>query len=451
VTKEIVEMRKTPNLACLATVLCCVLAGPVAAEIGAIDAVPAATLLVPYFETGLESSAIQTTTLISINNASAAPVVAHLTFWTKLARPTLDFDLYLTGYDVVTFDLRDLFIGGWIPQTGPNFDPGDDLISPNAPGEFSNPDAAPPACSFPLPATLPANLLDYLRNAHTGFPAPAGFDNSGLCASPSQGVATPAEGLATGFITIDAVNDCSLQFPGNPGYFADGGTGIASNENVLWGDYFLVDPENAFAQGEHMVHVEAMDSVADGFWNPGDYTFYGRYTGFSADDNREPLATTWASRYFAGTIGAFDSPSDVVCWRDSGLDDSAFFTCGTTPLPYPLSQNQIVVFDEQENPVVVEGSPFSPPPVVGGVAPCSCAATKASAADFGTIFDFGWFYLNHNTSTGAVPDPIKQSYVATLHSAGGLFSVGFEAVHLDSALDKTFSVTLGPADVDLGP
>ncbi len=424
-------------------------AGSAHAEIGAIDAVPAATLLLPYFEVGLESCAEQPTTLFSVNNASAAPVIAHVTLWTKLARPTIDFDIYLTGYDVFTVNLADLFIRGTLPQTGPNFDIGDDPISPNAPGEFSDPDAAPPGCSFPLPSQIPASLLQYIRNLHTGFPAPAGFDNAGLCGAQPQGLATPAEGVATGYITIDVVNDCSLLFPGNPGYFADEGTGIAANDNVLWGDYFLANPNESFAQGDSLVHIESMSSVRNGFWAPGDYTFYGRYLSFDASDNREPLATTWATRYFAGTVAPFDDDSDIICWRDSGLDDSFFFDCGVTPSPYPLGQNQIVMFDEQENPVVVEGSPFSPPPVGITVVPCACATTRANANDFGAIFDFGWLYLNLNTSTGSLVDPIKQSFLTTIHSASGLFSVGFQAVHLDSALAKTFSVTSSPADVNL--
>ncbi|MCH9649118.1 MAG: hypothetical protein K0U98_12840 [Deltaproteobacteria bacterium] len=413
------------------------------AEIGAIDAVPAATLLLPYFEVGLESCVEQPTTLFSVNNASQFPVVAHVTLWTKLARPSLDFDIFLTGYDVFTVNLADLFLTGSLLQTGPGINGG--------PGAFSQPNFVPAGCTFPLPAQIPPSLLTYIRNLHTGFPAPPGFSNSGLCGAPSQGITDPAEGLATGYITIDVVNDCSLAFPGNPGYFVDGGAGIATNANVLWGDYFLARPTESFAQGDTLVHIEAIDSVASGFWNPGDYTFYGRYLGFDASDNREPLATTWATRYFSGNAGPFTEDSDVLCWRDSGLDDSFFFDCGTIPAPYPLTQNQIVIFDEEENPVVVAGSPFSPPPVGVDTLPCSCATTRADAADFGDIFDFGWFFLNLNTSTGSLQDPIKQSYVSTIHSASGQFSVGFQAMHLDSALAKTFTVTTFPADISLGP
>ncbi len=418
-----------------------VLGGQAFAEIGAIDSVPAATLLLPYFEVGLENSGSGVTTLFSVNNASAAPAVAHVTLWTKLARPTLDFDIYLTGYDVYTVNLADLFLSGSVPQT-PVFEP---------PGDFSEPNFVPGACSFPLPANIPGGLLTLIRRVHTGFDVPQGFEASGLCGAPDTGLGDPSEGIATGYITIDIANDCSQAFPNSLNYFEDGGVGIASNRNVLWGDYFLADPANAFAQGDQLVHIEAMDSVQNQFWTPGDYTFYGRYSSYDATDNREPLATIWASRYFSGNAGPFDDDSDIICWRDSGLDDSAYFPCGTIPVPYPLTQNQIVIFDEQENPVVLIGSPFSPPQTGEDVTPCACATTRANANDFGDIFDFGWFYMNLNTSTGSLQDPIKQSFVTTIHNASGLFSVGFQAVHFDSALDKTFTVTTAPANVNLGP
>ncbi len=58
-------------------------------------------------------------------------------------------------------------------------------------------------------------------------------------------------------MTIDTVNNCTLRFPGDPGYFVAGGTGDATNQNVLWGDYFYVNPGQNFAQGETLVHIEA--------------------------------------------------------------------------------------------------------------------------------------------------------------------------------------------------
>ena len=80
----------------------------------AIDVVPAGTLLLPYFEVDL-ANAGGVTTLFSVNNASAAPQLAHITLWTDQSRPTLDFTIYLTGYDVWTVNLGPLFRTGSIP------------------------------------------------------------------------------------------------------------------------------------------------------------------------------------------------------------------------------------------------------------------------------------------------------------------------------------------------
>src|SRR5262245_54961643 len=82
------------------------LGGSAFAEIGTIDEVPAATLLVPYFEVDLVN-ANGITTLFSINNATSTAAVAHVTFWTDQSIPSLDFDVYLTGYDVQTINVRD--------------------------------------------------------------------------------------------------------------------------------------------------------------------------------------------------------------------------------------------------------------------------------------------------------------------------------------------------------
>src|SRR6476659_2952750 len=99
---------------------------PAAAEICTIDDVPAATLLLPYFEVDLNSqNGVQT--LFSINNASASAAVAHVTVWTDWSIPTLDFDVYLTGCDVQTINVRDLF-NGFVPITADaGADPGDHI------------------------------------------------------------------------------------------------------------------------------------------------------------------------------------------------------------------------------------------------------------------------------------------------------------------------------------
>ncbi len=81
---------------------------------------------------------------------------------------------------------------------------------------------------------------------------------------------------------------------------------------------------------------------------PGEYTFYGRYVAWTAADNREPLATNFAVRYING--GAFNGGTDLLVWRDSKVNQGAFTCPATLPAWYPLGQEAIVIFDEQENP-----------------------------------------------------------------------------------------------------
>src|ERR1700686_2211757 len=59
---------------------------------------PAATLLLPYFE--VETTRGWTNTLFTVTNTSRFPQIAHVVLWTDWSFPVLDFNLFLTGYDV---------------------------------------------------------------------------------------------------------------------------------------------------------------------------------------------------------------------------------------------------------------------------------------------------------------------------------------------------------------
>src|SRR5262245_9397189 len=62
---------------------------------------PAATLLLPIFDVNLTAAAgAGETTLFTITNVSNAPQIAHVTVWTDWSFPILDFNIFLTGYDV---------------------------------------------------------------------------------------------------------------------------------------------------------------------------------------------------------------------------------------------------------------------------------------------------------------------------------------------------------------
>jgi hypothetical protein len=413
-------------------VLLCLLgvAGSASAVICTIDAVPAATLLLPYFEVDLGDPNGQTT-LFSVNNASATAILSHVVVWSDLSVPVLDFNIYLTGYDVQTVNLRDV-LNGTLPRTASaGQDPGN-TISPK--GQFSQ-DINFASCNGLLPTPqLPASFVSGLQASLTGK---ASSNLGGRCAGRAFG-----DNLARGYITVDTVNNCTLRFPGDPGYFGPGGTGDATNQNVLWGDYFYINDGANFADGNTLVHIEASGTNPETSTS-GQYTFYGRYDNWTAVDNREPLATNFAARFVTG--GLFDGGTSLFVWRDSKVSQTAFVcpvVAGVRPAWYPLGEEAIVIFDEQEQPQVPQSFPVSPQPPEQGLIPFPAEAqrTEVGGADLPVApYNFGWLYLNLNTTVataGAVPpeDPAAaQAWVTIEMRAGGRFSVGYDAIKLDSA------------------
>jgi hypothetical protein len=413
-------------------------AAPAAAVIGTVDDVPSATLLVPYFEVDLDNSN-GITTLFSINNASATAVLAHVTVWSTWSIPVIDFDVYLTGYDVQTVNLRDIFVNGILPNTASAGQDPTDTISPQ--GDVSQ-DINFASCNGFLPYQVPAvstNFRTHLQAILTGKKSPV----DGTCAGTNYG-----DNIARGYVTVDTTNACSLLFPSSTGYFVSGGGGIATLQNVLWGDYFYVNPGQNFAQGETSVHVEASATLLA---TPGEYTFYGRYVGGTAADNREPLATTFAVRYLSG--GGFDGGTDLLVWRDSKFPPGA--SCTTGPNFGELFEQQIVVFDEFENPLtVVTGGPSGEPTPGAQCTFCDEAQRVPVGGDgITTNADFGWLYLNlnHATTLDAVLGPgyinIAQAWVTAVMDAEGRFSVGFDAIQLDNANTATPGGVVLPVNV----
>lgn len=418
-------MKKTVVIFALVALVA--LGGQAFAEMCAVEDTPAATLLLPYFEQDC-SDPNGLTTLFSVNNASAATTLAHVTVWSNQSVPVFDFDIYLTGYDVQTVNLRDVLCNGNLPVTGP-----DDSVSNQ--GVFSDPHTTfggtcsatlgnPPAYQNPV---LTGNLLGHIQAWLSGQQSPA----TANCAS------TPTDNLV-GYITIDDTEECSLLFPSDDSYWL---SGIPTNHNQLWGDWFMVDTANNFAQGDTLVHLEAEDDFTGAGGDGLPYTFYGRYTeniGFI--DNREPTATNFAVRHIVG--GLFDGGTDLLVWRDSTSAAVAPFTCGTNATWYPLETKQIVIFDEEENPVTVAGPPISGIPEQDQPEPFPLETQRVSvggpAFSVPASHNFGWLYLNLNHAGNDNPwrgDMAAQAWVSAIHSALGRFSVGLDAIQLDSACD----------------
>jgi hypothetical protein len=402
------------RLACCLTVLALLaFAAPVFADACSLENLPAATLLLPYFEVDLDNP-VGLTTLFSINNASASAVLAHVVVWTDMGVPTVSFTVYLTGYDVQTINLRDVFAGTLPPTATSGQDPGD-TISPRGP--FSQ-DINFSSCLLPYQA-LPASFVEHLRAAHTGrFSA---ILNG--CSGQNLG-----DGRARGYVTVDTVNHCTLLTPADPGYF--GPSGDATAQNLLWGDSIYVDPASNYADGNNLVRIEAFP----GAFRPGDLTFYGRYVGNSGVDAREPLATTWASRFVDG--GAFSGGTDLVVWRDSGRIVRPF-ACGTQPVGFPLRFAREITFDEEERPEYYPIFP-QPPDRTSDAFPAEANKVHIGGPTFPVPFSFGWLFLDLNAPGSVIPPAppsaatLRQSWVETVMKAQGRYSAGFGATPLDS-------------------
>ncbi len=367
-----------------------------------IDDFPAATLLVPHFSVDLDScDATRSETVVAVTNIGPDAEIAHVTLWTDWGVPVVDFDIYLTGYDVQSFAMGAIFCDGVLPQTG-------SAVSPH--GAISGSPIAFPSCNnSPVPGQGPnysnpfsGALLMLLEEWFTGKESTA----LGTCAGADRG-----DNVARGYITIDVVNDCTLSFPSDPDYYT---SGILSVNNTLVGDVIQFDGSQQSAWRTPVVHIQSASSQLE----PGDHTFYGRYNNASAADLREPLPSTFQSRFVQG--GRFDE-TELLVWRERS-GPPASVACGTTPGGIPIASPEALWFDEQES--VVLGAPSMP---------LATQAFKVSE-DGGNPYNFGFGFLNlqHDGLDPIYNDGLAQGWVTVVHRASGLYDVAAHAVPFDS-------------------
>jgi hypothetical protein len=393
---------------------------------------PAATLLLPYFEAqvpakiGGKGKGINT--LFSINNASASSALAHVTVWSDLAIPVINFDVYLTGYDVVRINMQDI-LNGIFPLTA---DAGADQtqvkITPKGPlsQDINFPGASGP-CGSPdtlYGEPLPDASIQHIRAALTGKFSPLLNGCFGL----DYGDKKP---IARGFVTVDSIFNCNVQFPNEAGYSAN-----VDNRDILWGDYEILDKTKKIARADALVHVRSTQTFGGldpQVGDPGEYTFYGRFEAVAGKVARQPLATKFAASYAnrGKKDKLFPQGTALTVWRDPKVSDADPFPCGTRPSWFPLAQEEVLAFDAQENvEVLAPGTAFG-------------AATQRVPVDgpsLPTSFLEGWIYLNLNTTVAgaAIPaeDPAAaQAWVTVDKNSKGKFSVQTRAIPLDSATD----------------
>jgi len=449
-----------------------------------ISVAPAATLLLPYFEVDFKSTATTArTTLFTITNTSRVPQIAHCVIWTDWSFAALDFNIFLTGYDVQSINLYDVFSRGIIAPVTPTTS-GTSISN----AALSPVGTAPPnqANAAPLP-NLTGNP-NFNPNVSTTCASLPGFIGNGYLADIQQIFTTGVAGTnigfgcgsnrlggvhanAIGYITIDVDSTCSTSFPGPLA------AGTYSNneilfDNVLIGDYQDVNPNSTtgnYAGGNPLVHIRAVPEGGPVGSNPGTnlpFTFYDRYNTGGAfgsgsataltnglnrlADRRQPLPSVFAARWIQGGTSGFNTNYKI--WRE-GYTGPGSTTCGTgiPSINSAITITEMVRFDEHENSNSVAPPVIISPPLPGtvNVLP-ETSATSTSSSLYPALTPSGdlggWMYMNlDNAFSGSVysnpslDNPIahpnfidraSQNWVIVSMFAEGRYSVDFDAAWL---------------------
>jgi len=296
-------------------------AGSSFALLCASDPVPAGTLLYP-FVTGKYSAASTSTnpvsdrqaatTLFAITNVSDSAHIVHACLYNDFSYPLLDWNILLTGYDVITYNFADI-MEGYLKGTGPATNP--------ATGRPFSPTGTLPTAQGPIPSFF-AGVPSLPVPESVGTTANTTTSLFGLCTNPtyttpftinpgdqatripefnrsiiynglrkSQVIAengwygnfppffvTPdwllnrtTNDNVWGYITADVVDACNPNFPTDGAtyftnwarpdthaFYANNAATLYDVElgNVLIGDWFCVSQGDNSAQGNPAVHIE---------------------------------------------------------------------------------------------------------------------------------------------------------------------------------------------------
>jgi hypothetical protein len=381
-----------------------------------IAVMPAATLLLPYFEVDLDNAG--RTTLFSVTNVTNVDRIARVTLWTDRSHPVFAFNLYLTGYDVQTISLYDVIANGVIGNasgSGTNVTPRRRFSDPNPGLDLS-------ACAV-LPGGLDAASIPYMQTALTEGKVDACTTAGGV------------HELAVGYATIDVVRACTANLPTERNYWTED----IAFDNVLIGEFHQVDAPNNFAQGEPMVHIRAIPEgggASAGFPR----TFYGRYVPSDLPkglDGRQPLPSLFAARWIHGGPSQFQTSLKI--WREGTSGAGA--SCADYTAQRNLEFKEMVRFDEAENSVAeVPVSGWPPPP------PVLPPSSLVSVADLRVFVQLpngataGWFYFNFDNCTGPNCAPghdASQNWVVVSMRAEGRYSTDTPAVMLGNGCSRS--------------
>lgn len=405
-----------------------------------IATLPAATLLLPYFEISQDGT---TTTLFTITNTSPKESIARVRLWTDYSYEVIEFNVYLTGYDVQSINLWDVIFDGVI---GSDRGTGGD-ISPKGEYSTTNSDIDVSDCDD-LPGVIPDVYKVRMQQAFMSGKVPA-FGSFPGC--NSIGAEHPN---AVGYATIDVVNTC------NCFYFADCFRQSFAFDNVLLGDYQQVErhAEVNYSEGGSMVHIRAIPEgdVPAETQSPFARTFYSRYMPASTPtfDRRQPLPSVFAARWIGGSASNYET--DYKVWREPTVNAGADCASYEKNL---ATITDFVLFDEDENATGFSPESLADPP--GCCTPRLFPSTKRESLRNAEFFPHnstgavsGWMYLNlddqKNTGTSA-----NQAWVVVNLRSGKDLSVDLDAAPLGNGcsprigktevLDGSGGAVIGPA------
>jgi hypothetical protein len=406
-----------------------------------ISAMPAATLLLPYFE--VSATAPSTTsrdTKFSVTNVSPVPAIANVVVWTDRGFPVFGFPLYLTGYDAQSVSLRGVLMLGELPSTSSSSARGSLALPNDANPNF---DANAMTTCAAMPASLPPSFAEEVRDALT---VGTFFAASGI------GSVHPER--AIGYITIDVVSSCSVASPTDAAYYAND----LLYDNVLTGEYVIDDLDESYSMaGDSMVHIRAVpEGGAAGASVPTNlpYTFYDRLSRSHAvsSDRRQPLPSTFAARWIHAGTGSFQTSQ--IMWREPYTGANAATASYANNAVLPIEN--VLRFDEEEN--------------VEAFAPCEtqvCPVAATNVADKISLGDSnvfppmsngsiaGWIYLDlHNGGSPSYSPPPSgygssrpsQNWVVLVFDAEGRYSTQASAPALGNGCTPVNSSgVIGPA------
>lgn len=407
-----------------------------------IGTAPAATLLLPYFQVDLGTAGTGRTTIFSITNVSPYAQIAHVVLYTDWSFPVLDFNIFLTGYDVQPINLYDIIARGLIGSTtgtstsspdahnnttGATSNYMDALGGPNGTNPnigsqpfrtsggdlFGNPNflgsVAANCGPGRLPGQLPAALATDVRALlSTGRSTGAGISCPTVGGEAQVG-GNHGGNVAIGYATIDVAATCSVALPIDPGYF----TGEILFDNVLIGDYQDINQSTSagnYAGGNPLVHIRAIPEggpAGSAIATNLPFTFYDRYQGGALTptlrtvDRRQPLPSSFAARWISGSTAAFDTAYKI--WREGFTANTGGPHFLVNPCDEYIANSviplvEIVRFDENENAGVRGlGIIVSPPTTASPTTP-EASLNAVSTSLFPTVPGStdvgGWTYFN---------------------------------------------------------